>query len=70
VGVQGAVQFLVTIGADGPPKNIRLESGHPLLVRAAQEAVSQWQWRPTLLNGQAVEVTTTVTVPFTLPEAQ
>lgn len=69
-GIQGTVQFTVTIGPDGLVKDIQLESGHPLLVPAAQEAVRQWEWRPTLLNGQAVEVITTVAVQFTLPEAQ
>jgi hypothetical protein len=48
------------------PNMLRVTSGHPLLTRAAMEAVKQWKYRPTLLNGEPVEVITTVTVTFTL----
>jgi len=65
--IQGVVRFNVIIGNDGHVKNIILISGHPLLVPAAQEAVEQWVYRPTLLNGNPVEVATVVDVPFTLP---
>ena len=41
-------------------------SGHPMLVKAAQEAVRKWKYRPTLLNGEPVEVDTTIDVIFTL----
>jgi protein TonB len=41
-------------------------SGHPLLVQAALDAVKQWLYKPTLLNGDAVEVDTTITVTFTM----
>ncbi len=66
--IQGTVRFTVVVGPDGHLKDIQLESGHPLLVPAAQEAVRQWAYRPTLLNGQPVEVLTQVDVPFTLDE--
>jgi len=46
-----------------------LVSGHPLLVDAAQEAVKQWVYRPTLLNGNPVEVVTQIDVNFTLSDA-
>ncbi len=68
--IQGTVRFNVTIGEDGHIKDIQLESGHPLLVPAAQEAVRQWTYRPTLLNGEPVEVLTRIDVPFTLQEPQ
>ncbi len=68
--IQGTVRLNVVIGPDGHPTNIQLDSGHPLFVPAAQEAVRQWVWRPTLLNGQPVEVSTIVDVPFTLPDSQ
>jgi protein TonB len=42
-----------------------LQSGHPLLVPAAQESLRKWLWEPTLLNGNPVEVVTTVEVAFT-----
>jgi len=67
--IQGVVRFTVTIGKDGRVSNIRLVSGHPLLVEAARTAVSQWIYRPTLLNGDPVEVTATVDVPFRLGDS-
>jgi len=47
-------------------ESIELISGHPMLVPAAEEAVKQWKYRPFLLNGNAVEVETQITVNFTL----
>ena len=41
-------------------------SGHPLLIQAALDAVRNWRYRPTMLNGQPVEVITTIDVNFTL----
>lgn len=64
--IQGLVRFNVTIGKDGHVKTVTLISGHPLLIPAAQEAVKQWVYRPTLLNGDPVEVSTVVDVQFTL----
>jgi TonB family protein len=70
--IQGVVRFTVTIGKDGTVQDVQLVSGHPLLVASAQAAVWQWQYKPVLLNGQPVEVVTTVDVNYTLtpdPEA-
>jgi len=64
--VQGTVEFTATISKDGNIENLQLVHGHPLLVNAAKEAVLQWKYRPTLLNGQAVEVITNIVVNFTL----
>jgi TonB family protein len=64
--IQGVVRFNVIIGKDGHISNIILISGHPLLVPTAQEAVQQWVYRPTLLNGDPVEVATVVDVQFAL----
>jgi protein TonB len=64
--IQGVVRFTVTIGKDGAVQDVQLVSGHPLLVSPAQDAVWQWQYKPTLLNGQPVDVVTTVDVNFTL----
>ncbi|MEZ5353388.1 MAG: M56 family metallopeptidase [Bryobacteraceae bacterium] len=64
--IQGSVQFTVTLAADGSVKGIQLISGHPLLVQAAQEALTQWTYEPTYLNGNPVEVITRVDVNFTL----
>ena len=62
----GSVLFHVILAKDGTVTQIDIVSGHPLLVQAALDAVKQWQYEPTLLNGEAVEVDTTVTVNFQL----
>jgi protein TonB len=49
-------------------QDIQLVSGHPLLVESAKTAVAQWQYKPTLLNGNPVDVVTTVDVNFTLTQ--
>ena len=64
--ISGVVRFEVVIGTDGRIINMQLVTGHPLLVQAAQEAVRQWVYQPTLLNGQPVEVMTQVDINFTL----
>jgi periplasmic protein TonB len=64
--VQGAVEFTASISKEGRVENVQLLRGHPLLVNAAREAVLQWRYRPTLLNGQPVEVVTDIVVNFTL----
>jgi protein TonB len=64
--IQGVVQFQVVIGTDGRVNNMLLVGGHPLLVPSAQEAVRQWVYEPTLLNGEPVEVQTQIDVNFTL----
>jgi TonB family protein len=64
--IEGAVRFTTIIGKDGSVQNLTLISGHPLLVEAAREVVQQWQYKPTLLNGQPVEVVTQIDVNFTL----
>jgi len=65
-GIQGTVLFQVIIGKDGYIKDLKLVSGHPELIDAAREAVQQWVYTPTMVNGQAVEVLTTIDVNFTL----
>lgn len=67
--IQGVVVLQATIGKDGTIQNLRLLSGHPLLVPAAVEAVRQWRYRPYLLNTEPVEVDTTIQVNFTLTGA-
>lgn len=64
--VQGAVILEATLSKQGTVMNLRVLSGHPLLVQAAMDAVKQWRYRPTLLNGAPVEVITTITVNFAL----
>jgi len=63
---QGTVVLAALIGPDGRIRNLRVMSGHPLLTQAAMDAVRQWRYRPTLLNGDPVEVDTTIEVRFVL----
>ena len=64
--IQGEVVLETLISREGDVTNLKVVSGHPLLVDAALTAARQWKYRPTLLNGQAVEVVSQVTVPFKL----
>jgi periplasmic protein TonB len=64
--IQGVVRFRATIGKDGSVRDLQLVSGNLLLVESARNAVKQWVYRPTLLNGQPMEVTAQVDVQFTL----
>ncbi|MBI4904932.1 MAG: M56 family metallopeptidase [Acidobacteria bacterium] len=64
--IQGTVRMLVTIDKEGRVTDIQLESGHPILAPAAMDAVKQWEYEITLLNGSPVEVKTAVDVNFTL----
>jgi len=62
--VQGTVQLRAVISARGTIENLQLIEGHPMLVGAAMAAVRQWHYRPYLLNGEPVEVETTILVNF------
>ena len=66
--IQGAVRLEAVIGTDGTVQNLKVLAGHPLLVKAATDAVSRWRYQPTLLNGEPVEVLTEVLVTFNLAE--
>lgn len=66
--IQGPVELAAVIARDGSIANLRVVSGHPMLVKAAIDAVSQWRYRPYILNGEAVEVETRITVNFTLSQ--
>lgn len=64
--IQGTVILQALISKEGSITNLQLVSGHPMLAPAAIEAVKQWRYRPYLLNGEPVEVETTIQVNFTL----
>ena len=66
--IQGVVKLNAIISRDGTIMNLSVISGHPLLVPAAMEAVKQWVYQPTLLNGEPVEVVTQIDVNFTLSQ--
>jgi protein TonB len=67
-GVSGVVQLAAIIGKDGTIQELHSLSGPPLLIQAAMDAVKQWVYRPTLLNGQPVTVETTIDINFTLAQ--
>jgi protein TonB len=64
--ISGAVVLQAIIGKDGSIQKLKAVSGHPMLIPSAIDAVSQWKYKPYLLNGEPVEVETQVTVNFTL----
>jgi periplasmic protein TonB len=64
--VQGVVVLEAVIAKDGSVQSLRVVTGHALLNQAAIDAVREWRYRPTMLNGEPVEVVTTITVTFTL----
>lgn len=66
--VEGVVVLHAIIDKNGVVKNLEVVSGDPLLVSAAIDAVKQWRYTPTLLNGRAVELDTVVSVTFTMHE--
>jgi TonB family protein len=66
--LQGSVVLNALINQTGDVVSVELISGHPMLAPAAIEAVRQWKYRPYLLNGNAVNVDTQVTLNFTLSE--
>ncbi|MGE5644739.1 MAG: energy transducer TonB [Acidobacteriota bacterium] len=66
IRVSGVVRLAAVIGTDGRVRELRALSGHPMLIPASMEAVRQWVYSPTLLNGVPVEVATEVLVTFSL----
>lgn len=62
--VQGDVVLQALISKGGTIENLRAISGHPILIQAAMDAVRQWRYKPWVLNGEPVEVETTITVKF------
>ena len=64
--ISGTVELGVIISPDGHIQEAHVISGHPLLRQAALDAVIQWVYQPTLLNGQPVAVSTTVDVVFSI----
>jgi TonB family protein len=60
----GAVELTATIGTDGSVKAVKVIKGHPLLVKSAEQAVMQWRYRPTILNGNPVQSDVRITLTF------
>jgi len=68
IRVQGMVVLAAVIGTDGSVQKLQVVSGHPMLVQSAINAVSQWRYRPYVLNGSPIEVDTRITVNFILSQ--
>jgi periplasmic protein TonB len=64
--IEGIVVLMAVIGKDGTVRDVRVESGLPVLAQAAIEAVKQWRYRPYLLNGEPVEIDSQITINFNL----
>jgi protein TonB len=64
--LEGPVVLMAVIGQDGSVKDVRVESGLPILARAAIDAVKQWRYKPYVIDGEPVEVDSRITINFTL----
>ncbi len=62
----GKVELRAIIGTDGTVQSLQVVSGDPLFINSAREAVLQWRYKPTYLNGEPVEIDTFITVIYTL----
>jgi TonB family protein len=65
-GIQGAVILDAVIGKDGVPEQLRVKDGPKALQQSSLDAVRQWRYKPFLLNGDPIEVETTVTITYNL----
>ena len=63
---EGRVELRAVIGTDGTIQSLQVVSGDPLFLISAREAVQQWRYKPTYLNGQAVEIDTFITVVYVM----
>ncbi len=64
--VQGTVVLAAVISKAGTIENLKVVSGHPMLIQSAVDAVQQWRYKPYMLSGEPVEVDTQISVVFTL----
>jgi protein TonB len=64
--IQGSVVLHAIINKTGAIENLQVVSGHPMLTQSALDAVRQWKYKPYYLNGEPVEVDTTITENYTL----
>lgn len=65
-GIQGDVLLQATIDTKGSLTNLKILQGDPILVKAAVDAVKKWRYRPYVLNGEPVDVDTTIKIQFHL----
>ncbi len=64
--IVGTVVLMAVIGKDGTVKDVRVESGLPILAQSAIDAVKQWRYKPYMIDGDPVEVDSRITINFTL----
>ncbi len=64
--IEGTVVLMAVIGTDGTVKDVRIESGLPILAQAAINAVKQWRYKPYMIDGEPVEVDSRITINFNL----
>ena len=65
-GHSGRVELRAIIATDGTIQSLQVVSGDPLFIQSALQAVQQWRYKPTILNGQPVEIDTFITVVYTI----
>jgi periplasmic protein TonB len=63
---EGRVELRAIIGTDGTIQSLQIVSGDPIFLRSALDAVEQWHYKPTILNGQPVEIDTYISVVYTM----
>jgi protein TonB len=70
--IEGTAVLEAVISTEGRirPETVRVVTGHPILARAASAAILGWEYQPYLLNGQPIEVITTITVRYSLSGAR
>ena len=66
LGRAGRVELRAVIATDGTIQSLQVVSGDPLFYQSAMDAVRQWRYRPTVLNGESVEVDTFITVIYNI----
>ena len=66
LGRSGRVELRAVIAADGTIQSLQVVSGDPLFYQSALDAVRQWRYQPTVLNGQRVEIDTFITVIYNM----
>ncbi len=65
---EGQVELHAIISTDGTIRSLQVVSGDPLFVQSALDAVQQWRYHPTVLNGQPVEIDTYISVIYHLQQ--
>jgi TonB family protein len=66
--LEGSVLLQATVAENGAVRDLKVTSGHPMLARAGIEAVSQWRYRPFLLNGKPIQKQVDISIDFKMPK--